>query len=190
MNANQADFNAIQRQTGYNPAAQASIAAQKYKANSSILGEQFRLNQAEKARVYEGNRAVLNDAQLKNLGILDTQMVRQETAKSKTKEQALEIMKSMADKIAKNKLENRTLGIYENLYKYRFDANGRALNMNPLAQFDIAVGSEKGGKSASGIPEGWTALYDAEGNFQGTKKKKKDTEESRNGKIVKAIKNL
>jgi len=196
MNANQADFNAIQRQTGYNPAAQASIAAQKYKANSSILGEQFRLNQAEKARVYEGNRAVLNDAQLKNLGILDTQMVRQETAKSKTKEQALEIMKSMADKIAKNKLENRQLGIYENLYKYRFDANGRAVNMNPLSQFDIAVGSEKGSKGG-GLASGLEFTYDANGNIIGTRKSKEEAKngtklkkESRNGNIVKAIKNL
>jgi len=164
MNANQADFNAIQRQTGYNPAAQASLAAQKYKANSSILGEQFRLNQAEKARVYEGNRAVLNDAQLKNLGILDTQMVRQETAKSKTKEQALEIMKSMADKIAKNKLENRILGIYENLYNYRYDKNGRAVNMNGPVRFN---GQVPGAYGTSGIPPTATNPY-VSGSYSST----------------------
>lgn len=139
MNANQADFNAIQRQQGYNPEALATLAAQKYAANSKVLADQFRLNQAEKARVYEGNRAILNDAQLKNLGILDTQMVRQETAKSKTKEQAIEAMKSIADKIAKNKLENRTLGIYENLYNYRYNKDGKAINVNPLAKFNAQV---------------------------------------------------
>jgi hypothetical protein len=111
-------------------------------------------------------------------------------AKSKTKEQALEVAKSMADKIAKNKLENRQLGIMENLYNYRFDKSGRAVNMNPLNQFDFTR-TGGGSKSASGIPEGWIALYDAEGNFQGTKKKaKKDEDTGRNGKIVKAIKNL
>ena len=181
LNANQADFNALQRQMGYNPEALSALAAQKYAANSKVLADQFRLNQAEKQRVYEGNRALLNDAQLKNLGILDTQMVRQEEAKSKTKQQALEAMKSVADKIAKNKLENRTLGIYENLYKYRFDPSGRAINMNPLAQFDY---SGSGSSSSLSAPEG----YEYETILR--KKKKKDEDTGRNGKIVKAIKNL
>ena len=145
LNANQADFNALQRQSGYNPEALATLAAQKYAANSSVLGEQFRLNQAEKAGVYGRNRATLNDAQLKNLGILDQQFVRQETAKSRTKEQALEAMKSIADKVAKNKLENRTLGIYENLYNYRYDKNGRAINMNAPVKFEGQVPGATGG---------------------------------------------
>jgi len=182
LNANQADFNALQRQMGYNPEALSALAAQKYAANSKVLADQFRLNQAEKQRVYEGNRALLNDAQLKNLGILDTQMVRQEEAKSRTKQQALEAMKSVADKIAKNKLENRTLGIYENLYKYRFDPSGRALNMNPLAQFDLTADPSKGG-SSNAAPEG----YEYETVL---KKKKKSEDTGRNGKIVRAIKNL
>jgi hypothetical protein len=182
MNANQSDFNAIQRQVGYNPAALSVLASQKYKANSGVLGEQFRLNQAEKQRVYEENRSLLNQAQLQNLGILDQQMQRQETAKSKTKEQALEAMKSISDKIAKNKLENRQLGIYENLYKYRFDKNGKAMNMNPLAFFDVAADSAKA--SSASAPEG----YEYETILK--KKKKKDEDTGRNGKIVKAIKNL
>src|SRR6185436_7129345 len=44
LNANQADFNSIQRLTGNNPAAQSILAGQKYAANSGVLGEQFRLN--------------------------------------------------------------------------------------------------------------------------------------------------
>jgi uncharacterized protein (UPF0297 family) len=134
LNANQADFNAIQKQTGYNPAAAASLSAQKYKANSSVLGEQFRLNQAEKAGVYNRNRATLNDAFLKNLGIYDQQMVRQETAKSRTKETTQAALNSIASKFAQNRLENRTLGVMENLYNYRYDKKGRAINMNPLFQ--------------------------------------------------------
>ena len=184
LNANQADFNAIQRQTGYNPEALSALAAQKYAANSKVLGEQFRLNQAEKQRVYEGNRALLNDAQLKNLGILDTQMTRREQAKSNTKQQAIEAMKSVADKIAKNKLENRTLGIYENLYKYRFDKDGKALNMNPLAQFSPS-GS---GASSNGLPP-LPGDYEWDTTPRPVKKKKSE-DTGRNGKIVKAIKNL
>lgn len=130
LNANQADFNAIQRQTGYNPAAAATLAGQKYAANSKVLADQFRMNQEEKAGVYNRNRATLNDAQLKNLAALDQQMVRQETAKSRTKEVGQAALNSISDKIMKQKLANRTLGVYENLYNYRFDKSGRAINMN------------------------------------------------------------
>ena len=134
LNANQSDFNAMQRQTGYNPAASAALAGQKYAANSKVLADQFRLNQEEKAGVYNRNRGTLNQAQLQNLGILDQQMVRQETAKSKTKEVAQTALNSISDKIMKNKLDNRTLSVYENMYNYRFDKNGRAINMNPAFQ--------------------------------------------------------
>ena len=134
LNANQADFNSTQRMMGYNPAAAATLDAQKYAANSSVLGEQFRLNQAEKAGVYNRNRGTLNQAQLQNLGILDQQMVRQATAKSRTKEVGQAALNSISDKIAKHKLDNRTLSIYENMYNYRFDKSGRAINMNPAFQ--------------------------------------------------------
>jgi len=136
LNANQADFNAIQKGARNNPTAQASLAAQKYAANSGVLGQQFRLNQENKMGTYNRNRGVLNDATLKNLQILDQQYVRQSTAKSNTKAVAQQALNSIADKIAQNKLENRTLGVYENLYNYRFGQNGYAWNLNPLAQFN------------------------------------------------------
>lgn len=139
LNANQADFNSILRLTADNPAAQASLAGQKYQANTNVLAEQFRLNQTQKMGVYNRNRATINDAKLKNLGILDTQYVRQSQAKSNTKAVAQQAINSISDKIAKNKLENRTLGVYENLYNYRYDNQGRAWNMNPLVDFTSMV---------------------------------------------------
>jgi len=208
MNANQSDFNALQRQQGYNPEALSVLSAQKYKANSGVLGEQFRLNQAEKQRVYEGNRAVLNDAQLKNLGILDTQMVRQETAKSRTKDVAQAAISSMSDKIAKNKLENRTLGIYENMYNYRFDKSGRAQNWNPFYTFDTSVdGATDRTGGLAPLPEGYEYVYDKSGKprivesskaipalatqpISGGRNGLKTKKNAKNGSIVKAIKNL
>jgi hypothetical protein len=136
LNANQADFNAIKRLTANNPAAQAVLAGQKYQANTGVLGEQFRLNQTQRINTYNKNREVLNDATLKNLQILDQQYVRQAGAKAKTKAVAQEALNSIADKIAKNKLENRTLGIYENLYNYRFGPRGHAWNLNAPMQFN------------------------------------------------------
>ena len=184
LNQNQADFNTAQRMTGYNPGAQGQLSAEKYAANQKVLGEQIRQNQAMKAQVYGENINTLNDAQLKNLGILQDQYAKQSEAKSKTKATTQAALNSIADKIAKNKLENRTLGIYENLYNFRFDKQGRAINMNPLQQFDYAVGGSGSGNMPN-LPEGYE--WDLTPKI---KAKKKDTETSRNGRLVKAFKNF
>jgi hypothetical protein len=169
---------AAERMSAYNPEAASMIAAQAYNAKNKVLGEQFRMNQAEQQRVAEQNRNVLNDAQLKNLAIYDTQYQRQEQAKSATKQQAIEAMKSIADKTAKNKLENRQLGVMENMYNYRFNKSGQAYNLNNPQFFNMSGGLGKSGEVA---PEGY--------EFEKVLKKKKD-DDKRNGAIVKAIKNL
>jgi len=132
LNENNADFKSLLKQS--NPATQSLLAAQKYQANFKVLGEQFRANQQEKSQVYADNRNTLNDAQLKNLNIFDTQYQRQAQALSNTKAINQSAINSMSSKYQQNKLENRTLGIYENLYNYRYDAAGRAQNLNPLFQ--------------------------------------------------------
>ena len=130
LNENQAAFRSQQRLTGYNPAIQSQLNAQKYAANQKVLGEQFRMNQAMKDQVYRENRNTLNQYDLQNLAIFDKQYERQETAKSKTKATTQAALNSIASKYAQNKLENRTLQTYENLYNYRFDPKFRAVNMN------------------------------------------------------------
>jgi len=187
LNANQADFNALQRQTGYNPEAQSMLAAQKYSANSKVLGDQFKMNQANEADTYAKNRQALDQAKLTNMGILDKQYERQETAKSKTKQQAIEIAKSMVDKVAQNKLENRKLGIMENMYNYRFDDKGRAVNMNPLAMFNV----DGSGDGATSELEAYEKAMDLVDDYKDKRKAARKTKTtSRNGSIVKAIKNL
>jgi hypothetical protein len=182
LNANQADFRSMQRQTSGNPAAQANLAAQKYAANSKVLGEQFRLNQAEKAGVYGRNRDILNQSKLQNLGIFDKQYERQALAQANTKATTQAALNSMSDKVAKNKLEGRTLQTYENLYNYRFDPGFKAQNYNPLAQFDTSVKGAAGRKSSE-APEG----YEYETIL---KKKKKEKDVAKNGSIVKSYKNI
>jgi len=125
---------------GYNPTAQANLAAQTYGAKSSVLANQFRANQDIK-KVYDENRAALNDAQLKNLGIYDTQYQRQEAAKSATKATNLASFKSIADKQIQSNRDEMLTKIYENLYDFRYDSKGRAINMNPLQKFDTEMSS-------------------------------------------------
>lgn len=181
LNANQADYRATQRMVGYNPAAQANLNAQKYQANQGVLGEQFRANQAMKDKVYGENRNILNDAKLKNLAIYDQQYGRQAQALSNTKATTLAALSSISDKYAKNKLENKTLGVMENMYNYRFDDSGRAVNMNPLAQLNWK-GRGNVGSPKDVAPEGY--------EYETVLKKKKEKDVAKNGSIVKSYKNI
>lgn len=205
LNENQADFNAQVRRTGYNPAAQANLNANKYMANQRVLAEQFRANQAMKDRVYGENRNILNQAKLTNLGILDKQYERQAEAMSNTKATTQAALNSISDKLAKHKLENRTLGVYENLYKYRFDNKGRAINMNPLFQPNIpTVGVADATQKQVPVygPDGAIQYYQLEKTSDSkkpslatpgivsAKKGKTITKNNKNSSIVKAIKNL
>jgi hypothetical protein len=180
LNEITAQARAAERMAGQNPAAGSALLATASGEKNKVLGEQFRQNQAQRMGVYNQNINTLNDAQLKNIGIYADQAMKQSQARSNTKAQAMEIIKSMSDKIAKNKLENKTLQIYENLYNYRFGKDGRAQNYNPLAQFDV---SADGKVSAQAAPEG----YEYETIL---KKKKKKDEDARNGSIVRALKNF
>ena len=218
INAIDSQARAAIRAAGEDPAAQAYIMSQAADSKNKVLGEQFRLNQANKAQVYQANRQALNQAQLQNLGIYDQQFVRQETAKSKTKTETIAALNSISDKIAKNKLMNRQLGIYENLYGYRFDEKGRARSINGPAQFNLyGTGKTSGGgysNSMLGANKRFTVdpvtgeivgvrtltKEEMEGGLSGaadlgllgdaTKRNGGKTKKSKNGNIVKAIKNL
>ena len=134
MNEITAQTRAAQKMSQGNPAAQALIAGQAYDAINKVKGEEFRANQAMQSGVYNQNRATLNDAKLKNLDIYDRQYTRQAEAKSNTKAIAKSALESISDKYTQNKAANRQLGVYENLYNFRYDPAGRAINMNPLFQ--------------------------------------------------------
>jgi hypothetical protein len=140
LNENQADFNQLVNASGNNPEALAALAAQKYGANSKVLAEQFRANQAMKDQVYSGNINTLNEAQLKNLQIADQQYVRQAQAKSATKAVKQEAINSISSKIGQNRLENRTLQVYANMFPdYSYDSQFRIRKTGAPANIDIPV---------------------------------------------------
>lgn len=186
---------AAQRMAGNNPAAQAQIAAQAAEAKNKIRGEQLRMNQGLQMGVYNENIAALNQAQLQNLQILDQQYIRQAQAKSNTKAQAQAALSSIASKIAQNKLENKQLGIYENLYNYRFGPRGQAINFNAPAQFnlpDVGDVDNLTPEQKSKVKEYYEKIVskDKLGNVTGSKEKTSSTKAALNGTIVKALKNL
>lgn len=168
LNEITAQQRAAQKILVYNPAAQANLAAQTYNAKNKVLGEQFRLNQAKKDQVYSQNINTMNYAQLKNLQIYDQQYQRQAQAKSNTKDVTQAALNSISSKYAQNQLENRTLQTYENMYNYRFGNDYRAQNFNGF--FQPNIDTNKPSLATPGINP--------------------NKKTSRNGSIVKAIKNL
>ena len=137
MNANQADFNAMERQLGGNPSALASLAAQKYAANSGVLGQQSRANQELQMGAYNRNRAALNDSWLKNLAIYDQQADRNARAKSLTKAQDYESLRSMGDKLARARNEELAANVQDNMNpNFTWGPKGRIYSTG-MANFEI-----------------------------------------------------
>jgi hypothetical protein len=200
LNETTAAFENAKRQSAGDPSALAAIAAQESQIKSGILGEQFRTNQAGRTSVYNQNINTMNQADLRNIDILDRQYVRQAQAKSNTKATTQAALNSITDKYAKNKLDNRTLATYENLYNYRYDPSFRAQNMNPLAKFNtptvttnIPIYDNNGNIVGYQRPDGSapapaTPPYVAPGSRKTEQKPASAT--ARNGSIVKALKNL
>jgi hypothetical protein len=205
INAVDAQARAAIRAAGQNPAAQALIMTQALEAKNKVLGEQARINQANKMGVYAKNRDLLNDAQLKNLGILDNQYVRQTQAKSNTKEQTMAALSSIAAKTAQQRALNRKLGVMENMYNFRFDPSGRAYNVNSPYFFNTS-GNSFEATGTGQLAAGYEDIYNAARQRIGTRKvssKASDIDididkfggktsktKARNSSIVKALKNL
>lgn len=183
LNENQADFNQLIKASGNNPQALAALASQKYGANAKVLAEQFRANQAQKDQVYSGNLATLNDAQQRNLQIMDQQYVRQAQAKSATKAVRQQALTSIAGKVAQNRLENRTLQTYANMFPdYSFDKNYRIQKTGaPIDwQIDQGIYNKKG--DVTEVP-----VYDEQGDITSYKS---ITAKAKNGSITKAFREL
>jgi hypothetical protein len=192
LNSIDGQANAAIRAAGRNPGAQAQIMASAAEMKNKVLGEQFRMNQASADQTYGKNRELLNQAQLQNLGILDKQYERQSIAKSNSKRVAQEALNSISSKIAQNKLENRTLGIEENMYNYRYGPNGKIYNVNAPAQFNTQGNGSSSAKLQA--PPGFKYTYNDDGSVADMKAIKKDKNggkvSARNGSIVKSLKTI
>jgi hypothetical protein len=193
LNENTAATRGAQRMMGYNPAAQSNLIAQQYAANSKVLGDQFRINQEEKDKIYGQNTNTLNDAQLKNLGILDQQYTRQAQALSNTKRTAEDSLSSISAKYLQNKKDNDTNAIYQNLYNYRYDRNGHAWNMNGPANFNMQGNGVADQSGFASMPEDAKNAYYYDWKEKEVKKAADAAAKAKTGKngaILKAMRNI
>lgn len=169
LNENTDSFNAMQRLVGNNPSALATLAAQKYTADSQALGNAFKFNQGIENDVTNKNVGLLNDAKLKNLQLADTQYTRQSTGLSKTKTQNQLIANSIAGKYLQNEANNRKLAIYENLYDYRFrDTNNDGYASEAVYEGPDAdlTGTGAGGTASASRYASTTTETDKYGNVK------------------------
>lgn len=184
---------AATRLAGYNPAAQSIIAAAAAREKSGIRGRELAENLRLENEIYNRNRDVLNADRMKNLELYDQQFVRQEQALANTKAVKQAAVNSINAKILQNRLANRQAGIAENMYNYRFDKQGRAINVNPLMAFntemDIPVYDNEG--NVVEYKRQTKEKYDKSGLPAGkeitTQTRQKPTT-AKNGTLVKAVK--
>lgn len=132
INQNSKTFNALQSTMAGNPEALATMAGQQYSANDAVLAEEFRTNQAIPNDITNKNVALLNDAKLKNISLIDQQYVRQNQAKSITKQNRTNALNSISSKILQKKASNNLLNTYKNLFPhYDFDNNYQVVKQGP-----------------------------------------------------------
>lgn len=137
-NRNTGTFRASLQSVSDNPEAVGALQAQKFQADNEVSADEFRTNQAIANDITNKNTNLINDANAKNLQLADTQFLRQSQAKSVTKATNQAIISSISSKIQQNKLENRTLGVYENLYPhYRYDENYGLQHVGPSDAEDL-----------------------------------------------------
>ena len=187
LNKNQMDFNSMARQIGNNPAALSILAAQKQAADRQSIAQVEAANIQQEIAANNRNIAMLNDATLKNLGILDQQYQRQAQAKSATKAQAQTALNSIASKIGQNKLENLQSAVMQNMYNFRYGPKGRIYNVNPKAEFNLP---NVLGKLDDPTYEALMKQAPEIAKQLDLPSTRKKSEKSRNGSIVKAIKGL
>jgi hypothetical protein len=167
LNENQTSFNSLERIMQNNPTALATLAGQKYAADNKVMGEEFRTNQQIEQDVVNKNISLLNDAQLKNLGLADQQYVRQSQARSNTKALNNTILNSITSKIAQTEARNQALKYYEAMTDYRFNPETGQMDYHgaPGGEYINWGGNPSGTSRDARV----TVTKDEKGNIQSTK---------------------
>lgn len=140
INQNQSDFNRLQTAYADNPLVLSTLAAEKRRADSQVLAEEFRTNQAISSGVANNNIQTYNQAELQNLQLEDQQFLRQEQARANTEAARQRALNSISTKFQTRQAENNAIRLLENFSNFRVDRNFNAVNQNAPAQFQTASG--------------------------------------------------
>jgi len=167
LNENNSTFRAMQIQNSNNPALISQLAGQKYEADSRVLADEFRTNQAIQNDITNKNIGLLNQAKLTNLQLADQQMVRQSQARSNTRENIRNAINSISSKAAQARLEDQTLAVYENMFPhFTFDNNGK-LKFQDVDRPVFTANGQEGGNVLNDKQRS-RVKYDNKGNIKET----------------------
>lgn len=171
INQNSKTFNALQSTLSGNPEALATMAGQQYSANDAVLAEEFRTNQAISNDITNKNVTLLNDAKLKNISLIDQQYVRQNQAKSITKQNRTNALNSISSKILQKKASNNLLNTYKNMFPhYDFDNNYQVVKQGPGGEQYIIIPTQIGTNPFAATDKKTQTTYE-----NGVEKSKKET---------------
>lgn len=122
QNENNATFRSVARQVGNNPAALAQLAAGKYQADTGVLGEEFRTNQAIQNQVTNQNTELINASRQMNIQLAQQQNMAQAQNAAATRATTREALKSLAAKQIQQRRSNREMTMLNQLFpNYRYN---------------------------------------------------------------------
>lgn len=171
LNENSSTFATTAQQIRNNPEALSVLAAQKYQADNSVLGEQFRTNQGISNQITNQNIGLFNDAQLKNIQLADTQYDRQAKAKAITEDRKMQALSSISNKINTNRATNNAMSLYEKMFNYQQNKNGELQHIGGPASFNF-YGTGNNNSNSNLTLDQFTKLMttrDANGNIRSTR---------------------
>jgi len=168
---------------------------------NQIGSKELRIKQQTEQGVYNDNISIHNQDLARNAAIDIDAMNKYAEARSKTKAQTIEDLKSIAAKQAANKAENMQYNIASAMYPdYTFNSSGKLIKKPRYIEFDTTGKNTPTGKGGSGgLAPGYEFTYDSSGNIIGTRKSSKEDvakegktikAKAQNGNIIKAFKNL
>lgn len=137
LNQNNQTFSSISRQLNNNPEALSILAAQKYNADNSVLGDEFRTNQGITNQITNQNVNLYNQAELQNLQLRASQQQEQDAARAITNDRKQQALTSISNKVAQNKAYNNQMALYENFSNFRPDENLQLQFQGPDAYFNF-----------------------------------------------------
>jgi hypothetical protein len=182
LNENNSTFRALTQQLPNNPEALSVLGAQKYNADSQVLADQFRTNQAIQEDVTNKNVGLLNSAMLQNLQFAGIQQDTMAKNKAVTKSRKYAAANSIVDKVQQAKQQQNQVRMMENMFGYRYNpSTSQFVNQNDPHYFDSRLVTGQSSKSPEMSKTQTKQVYGPDNKLMRTEVINKPEEEAKYG---------
>lgn len=118
LQENNNTFRALVKQAGNNPAILSQLAAAKYQADTSVLGDQYRTNLTTYFQRENQNTELINQARLQNLAMAERADIARAQNEAASRSVTREAIRSIAGKVLQQKQANHELTLINQLTPY------------------------------------------------------------------------